>query len=102
MTKQIRQSDAYLGTFDVSSAKDMEQLSYLRDMVTTLNKMLKGKVTKSFRVVVRGRSPKVKMAVAAGYYTAASRKPVSYGFGGNIVGGLANATKFDAYLYERR
>ena len=97
-----RQSDSYLGTFDVQSVTDMQQLSDLRQMVKNLNRMLKNKTGKTFRVVVRGRKPAVKMTVPAGYYTPASRKPVSYSYGGNIVGGLANATKFDAYLYERR
>lgn len=96
-----RQSDSYLGTFDVQSVADMQQLSDLRQMVKNLNKMLKNKTGKTFRVVVRGRKPAVKMAVPGGYCTPASKGPVSYTWGGNIVGGLANATKLDAYLYER-
>lgn len=97
-----RQSDSYLGTFDVQSVTDMQQLSDLRQMVTNLNKMLKTKTGKTFRVVVRGRKPAVKMVVPRSFYTPASNRAVGYTYGGNIVGGLANATKFDAYLYERR
>lgn len=96
-----RQSDSYIGTFDVQSAADMQQLSDLRQMVRNLNKTLKVKTGKTFRIVVRGRKPAVKMFVGRGYYTPASRGPVGYTYGGNIVGGLANATRLDAYLYER-
>jgi hypothetical protein len=100
-TINTRQSDSYLGTFDVSSEKDMEQLAYLRDMVRSMNKMLKRETGKTFRICVRGRAPKAKMVAKDGYFFVASRKPVSYNFGGNIVGGLANATKLDAYIYTR-
>jgi hypothetical protein len=96
-----RESDNYLGTFDVSSKKDMEQLSYLRNVVSSMNKMLKRETGKTFRVCVRGRAPKKKMAVKDGYFLSVSRKPVSYDYGGNIVGGLANATQLDAYIYNR-
>ena len=96
-----RKSDSYIGTFDVQSVSDMQQLSDLRQMVTSLNKMLKNKTGKTFRIVVRGRKPAVKMPVSRGWFTPASRGPVSYSYGGNIVGGLANATRLDAYLYER-
>ncbi len=97
-----RKSDSYIGTFDVGSVTDMQQLADLRSMVRNLNKMLKRKTGKTFRVVVRGRKPAVKMSVGRGYFTPASRGLVSYDFGGNIVGGIANATRLDAYLYERR
>lgn len=96
-----RQSDSYIGTFDVQSVTDMQQLSDLRQMVKNLNKMLKTRTGKTFRIVIRGRKPIVKMPVPRGYINPASKGPVSYTYGGNIVGGLANASKLDAYLYER-
>ena len=96
-----RQSDSYIGTFDVQSAADMQQLSDLRQMVRNLNKTLKVKTGKTFRIVVRGRKPVVKMLPTSRYPYNRPKGAVSYNFGGNIVGGLANATKLDAYLYER-
>ena len=96
-----RESDCYLGTFDVSSTKDMEQLSYLRDMVRNMNKMFKRETGKTFRICVRGRKPIVKIKLASGYITPASKGPVSFDYSGNIVGGLANATRLDAYIYTR-
>ena len=100
-TIKARQSDSYIGTFDVSSEKDMEQLSYLRDMVRSMNKMLKRETGKTFRIVLRGRAPKAKVAMINGHFLSSSHKPVSYTYIGNIVGGLANATKVDAYIYTR-
>jgi hypothetical protein len=96
-----RESDSYLGTFDASSKKDMEQLSYLRSVVSGMNKMLKRETGKTFRICVRGRAPKKKMAAKDGYFLSSSCRPVSYDFGGNIVGGIANATYLDAYIYTR-
>ena len=52
------------------------------------------------RVEIRGRRPKVKMHVSHCLYGKSSTK-VSYGYGGNIIGGLKNATEFDVYVYER-
>lgn len=96
-----RQSDSYLGTFDVQSVTDMQQLLDLRQMVKNMNKMLKLSTGKTFRIVIRGRKPITKMKLARGYITPASKGPVSFDYSGNIVGGLANASKLDAYLYER-
>ena len=107
-----RTSQSYLGTFDVGSVADMQQLEDLRGMVKTINKVV-SKSAKSnikHRIVVRGRKPVVKMITKAGYATppshgvtqwSPSRGPVSYDWGGNIVGGIKNATILDAYLYRR-
>lgn len=102
MGKFGRTSDSYVGTFDVNSVSDMQQLADIREMVCNLNRMLKVKTGKTFRVVVRGRRPLVKMNVGRTWLRPASTKPLSYDFGGNIVGGIANATRLDAYIYERR
>lgn len=102
MNVNDRQSDSYIGTFDVKCTSDMQRLSDLRQMVRYLNCALKNKTGKTFRIIVRGRKPVVKMPTPKAYLTAASRGPVSYTRFGNIVGGLSNATRLDAYLYERR
>lgn len=52
------------------------------------------------RVEIRGRRPKVKM-YASHWLCPKSKNKVSYDFGGNIIGGLKNATEFDVYVYER-
>lgn len=95
MTK--RTSKSYVFTADTKSAADMMRIDEVKGAVSMLNKM---STTKS-RVVLRGRKPEVKMIAAAGYFNKASVKPVSYDWGGNIVGGIANATMIDVYIYKR-
>ena len=41
------------------------------------------------------------MVAKGGYYYPGSVRPVSYDWGGNIVGGIKNATKLDVYIYRR-
>lgn len=84
-------------TVDVNSAADMEKLSVIKQAVSITNENRSIKK----RVVLRGRKPITKMLVPGNYFTRASLKPVSYDFGGNIVGGLKNATKLDVYIYRR-
>ena len=71
-------------TVDVNSASDMAQLELIKKTVATVNQNR----TQKKRVVVRGRKPINKI-----YY--------SYDRGGNIVGGLRNASKLDVYIYDR-
>lgn len=71
-------------TVDVNSAVDMAQLAIIKKAVAVANQ---GRSQKK-RVVVRGRQPISKI-----YY--------SYDRGGNIVGGIRNASKLDIYIYER-
>jgi hypothetical protein len=79
-------SDAYIGTFSYECADDMLQLQDVRAMVKNMNKSLReAKMDYNFRVVLRGRQPNT-----------------SYDYFGNVVGGIGNATKVDAYIYRRR
>jgi len=98
-----RTSSNYIGTFDVKSVADMQQLEDLRAMVKTINKLVSKSEKSSIkhRIVVRGRKPEVKMPTRAGFVTPPSRGLVSYDWAGNIVGGIKNATILDAYLYRR-
>lgn len=96
MTVNRRKSKSYIGTFDVKSVSDMQQLNDLRQMVTTLNGTLKAATGKTFRLVVKGRKPEVKIV------NPRTGRLRSYDTFGDIVGGLANATRLDAYIYERR
>lgn len=92
---------SYVGTFVTSHAGDMEKLQALRESVSLLNK------TDAFwgtypdyrpfqkRVVARGRKAITKMK------TRGSKGPVSYEWGGNVVGGIKNAGELDVYIYVR-
>ena len=94
MTK--RYSDSYIGTFDIYSVNDMERLNELKAMVRCLNKDLKVRSPGlQYRVVMRGRKPLVKG------YDRETGKSYNYDWCGNLVGGIANATAIDAYLYKR-
>lgn len=93
-----RTSTSYQFTADINCAADMLKIEELKKAVATINKINKG-VSKPKRVCLRGRKPVVKQEVR-NFWT--GKKSVrSYDFGGNIVGGLANATKIDVYIYDR-
>jgi hypothetical protein len=101
MYMKPNRSKCYVGTFVTSHSGDMEKLQALRESVSLMNK------TDAFwgaypdyqkrqkRVVARGRKAIVKMK------TRASDIPVSYEWGGNIVGGIKNAGELDVYIYDR-
>jgi hypothetical protein len=93
MTK--RTSTSYVCTLDVNSVADMQVLETIRKTISISNNNTQNKK----RVVVRGRKPIQKKKVhnhwtgKTGFY--------DYDFCGNIVGGIANATKLDVYIYNR-
>jgi len=89
----IRTSDNYVTTLDPMSANDMQTLEMLKKTVCMMNKLHK----KKQRVVVRGRRPIVKGEVH-NIYTGKTRT-LSYDYSGNVVGGLANASSYDVYIY---
>jgi hypothetical protein len=93
----MRTSTSYVMTVDVNSAIDIQQLDIIKKAVSIANKNRKDKQ----RVVLRGRKPLVKMVAKGGYYYPGSVRLVSYDWGGNIVGGIKNATKLDVYIYRR-
>lgn len=80
----MRKSTSYVATLDPLSAADMMRLADIRKFVKIMNI----KSSKQHRVVVRGRKPIHKI-----YY--------SYDRGGNIVGGIRNASRYDVYIYSR-
>ena len=96
MTK--RTSTSYVCTLDVNSVADMQSLELIRKTVRLSNT----RVANKKRVVIRGRQPAVKMQAAGGWIHRPSKGLVSYDWAGNIVGGIANATKIDVYIYDRR
>ena len=83
-----RISNNYLTTLDVNSASDMIRLNEIKDTIRISNRSIFN--NRKLRVVLRGRKPIVK----TGRY--------SYDWGGNIVGGIANASKLDVYIYKGR
>ena len=80
----MRKSNSYVTTLDVNSVTDMHTLATIKSTIRAVNAFSQNKK----RVVVRGRKPINKI-----YY--------SYDRGGNIVGGLRNASKLDVYIYDR-
>jgi len=70
-------SSSYIGTVD---SLDDQLLSLYRAKISYENKYR----TRKKRVVLRGRKPKT-----------------GYDFGGNVIGGMLNATEWDIYLYDR-
>jgi hypothetical protein len=89
-----RISNSYVTTLDPMSANDMQTLEMLRKTVSMMNKLHGNKAQ---RVVVRGRRPIAKKEVH-NIYTGKTRV-LSYDYSGNVVGGLANASQYDVYIY---
>lgn len=94
MTK--RTSTSYVTTLDAHSATDMEILQNIKKAVSVMN----FRNPKKKRVVLRGRKPIEKKTVFLRWQNRTTQR--SYDWAGNIVGGLANATKLDVYIYDRR
>jgi hypothetical protein len=92
----MRTSTNFVITIDPLSAVDMEKLQVIKKTIKAVNQYSKNKK----RVVLRGRKPVVKVPVR-NFWTGQMGFR-SYDWGGNIVGGIKNATKLDVYIYDRR
>jgi tRNA isopentenyl-2-thiomethyl-A-37 hydroxylase MiaE len=105
MNSTTRASKAYIGTFEYGSADDMLELEEIKCMVKNMNRMLRedGRGYYQYRVVLRGRQPVEKQEVNVYSYGTGLRdmRKRSYDYFGNVVGGIANASKVDAYIYQR-
>tara|TARA_X000001036_G_scaffold416384_1_gene433381 strand:+ start:380 stop:652 length:273 start_codon:yes stop_codon:yes gene_type:complete len=86
-----RTSTNYVGTFDPLNKKDQANIAAVREAVKVINKNSKNwKANRNkLRVELRGRKPFTK------------KNGLSYNWGGNIVGGIKNASKVDLYIYDR-
>ena len=84
----FRTSSNYVMTIDTNSVDDFFKLEAVKETVKIINSTLKDS-ERSKRVVLRGRKPRSKI------------NGKSYDWGGNIVGGIANATMIDVYVYNR-
>jgi len=90
-----RKSTSYVCSLDPLSCVDMEILNSIKRSVKVLNAAVKwedaghwGLVKKCKRVAVKGREPIEKV------------NGKGYNWSGDIVGGLANAQRFDVYIYD--
>lgn len=88
-----RTSENFVVRLDTRSADDMIKLQDIRKSVSVMNRMSSEK----FRVDVKGRKPFQK-GVIRNPITGRIIATGSYGYGGNIVGGLANAQFYDVYI----
>ena len=95
----VRYSTSYRFTADILSAADMIQIGELKKNISALNKISKQK----YRVVLRGRKPLQRqvVSIAPPIYRNSQMRERSYDYFGNVVGGLANASQIDVYVYER-
>jgi len=101
-SKRVRTSTSYIGTFDVRSAEDMISLENFKKTIKFLNEDLKRtRAVNSYgspiryRVALKGRRPFQK------HINLSTGRPISYTWAGDVVGGLANASQYDVYLYRR-
>lgn len=88
-----RTSENFVVRLDTQSADDMIKLQDIRKSVSVMNRMSSEK----FRVDVKGRKP-IQKGVIRNPITGRIIASGSYGYGGNIVGGLANAQFYDVYI----
>lgn len=95
-----KRTEAYIGTFDTTSAADMLELEELSKMVMNLNKDLKRARARDrsgnalrYRLTKKGRGAIDKKVI--------NGKEISYDAFGHIVGGLGNASRIDAYIHRR-
>ena len=82
----MRRSKSYVDTLIPRDYDDEEKLRGIKAAVSVIN----ATSTKKKRVVLRGRKPIWKI------------DNKSYDWGGNIVGGIRNASVVDVYIYDRR
>jgi len=95
--KNKRTSDKFLVRLDTQSADDMIRLQEIRKAISIIN----ATSAQKFRVDVKGRQP-IQKGVIRNRITGRVIASGSYGYGGNIIGGLANAKFYDVYIREVR
>ena len=102
-------SQDYRFTMEVGNPSELNELKTLRNNISKYNKVIRdknvlrrlngyGMIEKQKRVVIRGRKPLSKGTVTNMFGT---RHNASYDFGGNVYGGIYNATVWDIYVYDR-
>jgi hypothetical protein len=103
---KARNSKDYIGSVYVEDAGGMLELQDLRGFVTGMNTSLREYGAKDkygrdiqYRIRVCGREPINKGE--AKHWIFGTRKNVGYDWGGNVIGGIANANRLDVYIYRR-
>lgn len=98
MKRTIRSSTAYVRTVTFSDESDMFWLKELRTATSATNASLRKIGQRPFRIRLALRAP-IKKQVIRNFYTGQTRL-AGYDWGGNVVGGIANAAKADVYIYD--
>jgi hypothetical protein len=103
-------SPNYRFTMETGNPSDLNELKALRKNTSEYNRMVRRtnalRLTLGYsqpesqkRVVIRGRKPLSKGTVTNMF--CGTRHNASYDFGGNVYGGIYNATVWDIYVYDR-
>tara|TARA_R110002096_G_scaffold69149_1_gene166346 strand:- start:22797 stop:23069 length:273 start_codon:yes stop_codon:yes gene_type:complete len=90
MEMRERNSKAYVFSMNPNDTLDRQSLKLFKEMVYSANKDIPKANRKPQRVEIRGRSPKML-----------SPGENQYSRGGNVKGGIYNASRWDIYLYDR-
>ena len=101
-SKGKQRTDAWVGRFHVGCAGDMLELEKIKDTVKSMNKLLsQGEATDKrgrpirYRLKVKGRKPINKVI------NPDTGRENGFTHFGEIIGGIANASELDAYIYRR-
>lgn len=102
-------TDAYVCSLDPMSCVDMEMLQVLRKAISASNKTAKivetsyGAYKDCKRVTVKGRDPIEKQEINVNHWFQKPKyRKVGYTWGGDVAGGLANASRYDIYIHNDR
>ena len=90
-----RYSNSYIGSAYTKDAKYGEYLAEAK----AIFKEAQAKSDKKLRLVKRGREPFVKQEVRNPWFGYV--RTLSYDWGGNVVGGIKNASRIDFYILDR-
>lgn len=100
---------SYVCSLDPMSCVDMEMLKAIRKAISAANKSAKivehecGSYKDCKRVTVKGRDPIEKREINVNHWFQEPKiRKVGYTWAGDVVGGLANASRYDIYIHDDR
>ena len=95
VNEKNRYSNRYIGSTYVNSK------SFASDVIEAkrIFEAAQAKSDKKLRLEKRGREPFIKEVVRNPWF--GYTRLLSYDWGGNVVGGLSNASRIDFYIYDR-
>lgn len=88
-----RSSGSYLTRCYIDDPVDQVKFETIKRTVNFMNQ--NGLFEHPMRLVKKPREPKERMTLPG------RTRPVGYNYGGDVIGGMANAAAFDVYLYRR-